>query len=483
VIDRRAAVLTYDLGTTRLKVALFDLRGRLLAQRASRHVEHRAGDRQWQDAEAWWRDAVRLTRALRADRARRGRPIAAISLSGRGNAAVFVDRAGAVLEHPWSDDRHAAELASLVAWRRGGFDLSNYAAALLAKKQWFVANAPRRLTQRLRHALYAKDFLLHRLTGVAVTDPTSGPDGLKWDPRVLAHTQTDADVVPRPALPWEVAAGLSREAARALGIASGTPVVVGAHDGICANVGAGAAFPGAFAITLGTHAVVRAVQTHRPPGAYRFYGLPPDRHVIGGNGLMGGRAADWFLDLVYGRDDRQRAKHFTAMDARAAAAPDGADGARFFPFLSGRVAPERRPGARAGFSGVAARHDAGVLYRAVLEGTAFAVKDIFEQIRGWCGEPAVVRLTGSGATSEVWCDILAHVVGFPLEASDEAVEGRGAAIFAAVALGEYRDYDTAARAMVPISHRYTPGAERSAAYARHHDDWTVAVDAQRVLDR
>jgi sugar (pentulose or hexulose) kinase len=472
------AFLTFDLGTTRLKVALFSTKGRLLGQRAARHVEFDRDGRQWQEADQWWSDAVRLTRELLGSRTV---SIAAISLSGRGNAAVFVGMDGTVVGDPWSDLRHRIELEALAAWRRGGFDLSNYAAALLAKKQWFVANEPQK-ARGLRHVLYAKDFLMFRLTGAAVTDWTSGPDGAAWDPRALAHTGTSAAQVSRPALPWEIGGHVTPAAARALGVSAGTPVVVGGHDGICANVGAAAAYPGAWAITLGTHAVVRAIQADHPRGAYRFYGLPPGRHVIGGNGLMGGRAADWALDLVYGAGDRARARHFREMDAAAAEVPDGADGVRFLPFLAGQIAPERRLGARAAFVGLAARHGRDVVYRAVLEGTAFAIRDIFAQIRGWCGAPARVRLTGSGAKSAVWCEILAHCVGEPLEVSDEAVEGRGAAIFAAVALGLHPDYDAAGAAMVPVRRRYLPDPERRATFDAHHLAWRAAVDAARALD-
>ncbi len=74
------AILTYDLGTTRIKVALFDLRGRLVAQRASRHLEQLHEDRAWQDADAWWSDAVRLTHALLTAKPRR---VIAISVCGR----------------------------------------------------------------------------------------------------------------------------------------------------------------------------------------------------------------------------------------------------------------------------------------------------------------------------------------------------------------------------------------------------------------
>lgn len=472
------AILTYDLGTTRLKVALFDLRGRLIAQRAARHAEHRHDDRAWQDADAWWSDAVRLTRELLAAKPR---SVVALSVSGRGGAAIFIGRDGSVIGQPWSDRRHADALKRLTEWRKDGAHVSNYAAALLAKKQWFVANEPVRARQ-LRHVLYAKDFLIFRLTGESVTDPISGPDAAQWDERALEFASSRG-LVPRVAQPWEWAGTLDARGAAALGLPQGTPVAVGAHDGICANVGAGAGYVGAYAITVGTHAVVRAIRPDVPAGAFRFYDLPPDRHVIGGNAVMGGRAADWYLDLLFGPDDRARPRHFAMLDAAAADVRAGSDGVRFLPFLLGQVAPEARPGASAVFTGMRTGHDRATLYRAVLEGGAFAIRAIFDQIHAWCGEPAVVRLTGGGAHSPLWCDILAHALGRTLEASDKAVEGRGAAIFAAVALGLFPDYDAAGRAWVPIKARYAPQPALTETYEKLYRDWQTVADATRPLDR
>ncbi len=198
---------------------------------------------------------------------------------------------------------------------------------------------------------------------------------------------------------------------------------------------------------------------------------------------MGGRAADWFLDIVFGANDRTRARHFKTMDTAAGAVPPGAAGVRFLPFLSGQIAPESRPGANAVFTGLRAAHDRATLYRGVLEGGAFAVRAVFDQILGWCGDPSVIRLTGGGATSALWCGILANVIGRPLESSDAAVEGRGAAIFATVALGLYPDYDAAARALVPITHRHLPDASVAAQYETLYRDWQQVSDATRPLDR
>jgi len=459
-------LLGIDLGTTRLKVAAFSPSGTLHHQLAKRHRDHQDALGGWQDPDAWWADAVELVRGLVA--AVGPCHVLGISLSGRGGAGVFTDAAGVVRVPPWSDARHRAWQQRLRE-HPDGRELAPYATALAAKYLW-VRERDAGLAAELRRGFHAKDFLLQRLTGAHLTDWSSGPDGPLWPQALLGAFDIDPALLPGPALPWELAGHLTTRAAAALGLPAATPVAVGAHDGICANVGAGASRPGDFAITLGTHAVVRAVGAGPLLGANRFYGLPPDRHVFGGNALMGGRAADWFLDLL-GATEPGREADFARMDAAAAAVAPGADGVRFLPFLDGQVAPRHRPRARAVFAGLGMQHGSAQSYRAVLEGTAFAVREIFEQVVGWCGEPRRVRLTGSGAKSAVWRSILAGVLGRPLEYSDQAVEGRGAAVFLAVALGHYPDYDRAADAMVPLSGIAEPHPAAVAAYREAFDDW------------
>lgn len=463
-----ATLVCIDLGTTRLKVAAFTPEGELLQQVATRHKETATG----QDPTQWWRDAVAGIGSLRVDN------VAGVSLSGRGGAGVFLDRAGDVLAGPWADDRHAAELRRLYAWRSGRF-LPNYGAALVAKYLW-LRDRHAGLARRCRYALYGKDYLLHRLTGAHVTDWSSGPDGPCWDPRLSEDFGLDPDLLPRPALPWEIAGGLTSAAAQETGLPEGIPVAVGAHDGICANVGAGAGRPGDYAITLGTNAVTRAVTSTVPPGAYRFYSLPPDRHVIGGNALLGGRSLDWLLDLLDGPD--RSADAYGAADAEAAAVAPGADGAAFLPFLAGQVAPEVRPGARGAFAGLRAEHGRGTLLRAVFEGTAFAVADIFEQVRDWCGPPATVRLTGGGAESRGMQRLLADALNVTVEVSDSAVEARGAAVFLGVALGLHADHDAAADAMVPITRRVAPEPKGVETSRRMHARWRAVRDALRAVE-
>ena len=460
-------LISIDLGTTRLKVSSFSTTGRLLEQVVKRHA---VGE---EHADQWWGDTADAIRRLNAA------DVLGISLSGRAGVGVFVDGAANVVADAWSDNRHAPQLAKLHAWRtETRRPLSNYGAALVAKFLWLRDNAGDS-ARRCRLALYGKDFLLFRLTGAHCTDWSSGPDAPAWDGALLRDWDLPGGLLPRPGLPWDVAGHLTPTAAHETGLAAGTPVAVGAHDGVCANVGAGAIGPGDYAITLGTHAVTRTITASAPQAATRFYAMPPDRHVLGGNAYLGGRALDWLLDITAGAQDRDEA--YREAESMAAVVPPGADGVSFLPFLGGQMAPERRPDARAAFAGLGLRHDRGAMVRALFEGVGFAVADIVDQVATWCSPPDRIRLTGGGAVSPVWRQILADILGHAVEASDSGVEGRGAAIFLAVALGLHADYAAAVAAMVPSGQRVEPGPA-SATYQDLRARWHVVRDTMRALD-
>ncbi|MDA1074139.1 MAG: FGGY-family carbohydrate kinase [Proteobacteria bacterium] len=234
-------------------------------------------------------------------------------------------------------------------------------------------------------------------------------------------------------------------------------------------------------MTIGTHAVVRMVMAHTPTGAYRFYRMPPDGQIIGGNAVMGGRSADWFLDLLQ-TPEHDREAVFEMMDAYAAKIPAGSRGVRFLPFLAGQVAPVARPGARAAFSGLRFDHGHNEMYRAVLEGASFAIRSIADQVNGWCGLPTVVRLTGSGARSPLWTNMLANVLDTSLEISDEAVEARGAVACLTVALGQHADIAHAADRLVQIQRTEVPDEETAANYREIYQHWQKINQLSRAFD-
>ena len=140
--------------------------------------------------------------------------------------------------------------------------------------------------------------------------------------------------------------------------------------------------------------------------------------------------------------------------AEAAAWPAGAEGLLFLPYLAGERTPHADPDARGAFVGLELRHDRGALVRAVLEGVAFGLRDSLDLVCELGGRPTVGRVSGGGARSELWLQIVASVLELPLErvAVDEGA-AFGAALLGGVAAGVWPDVHAAVAATVRAARR------------------------------
>jgi xylulokinase len=151
-----------------------------------------------------------------------------------------------------------------------------------------------------------------------------------------------------------------------------------------------------------------------------------------------------------------------ALDAEAVvAAGPGSDGVTFLPTLSGATAPRWNDRARGVYFGLSLNHRRGHLFRALLEGCSFALRDIVDRLdeMGLAGDE--IRVVGGGARSGLWLQMKADVTGRPVRvlAVDEAT-ALGAAMIAGVGAGTFRDLDEAVERLTilePVVHEPDPG--------------------------
>jgi xylulokinase len=189
-------------------------------------------------------------------------------------------------------------------------------------------------------------------------------------------------------------------------------------------------------VVLGTSGVVfTALPSYVPDPQARAHvfchAVPGTWHAMGVMLSAAGSAA-WLrgaLDAELG-----------ALDAEAARWSPGTEGLLFAPYLAGERTPYPDPDARGAFIGLSLRHDRGALWRAMLEGVAFGLRDSLELLRALGARPEVGRVSGGGARSELWLQIVASVLGLPLERM-ESEEGSafGAALLAGVRAGVFPD--------------------------------------------
>ena len=225
--------------------------------------------------------------------------------------------------------------------------------------------------------------------------------------------------------------------------------------------------PGVWALSLGTSGVVFAPSSApdtAPEGrAHAFPHAVPGLWHLMGVMLSAAGSLRWY------RDTFAPGLGYDALLAEAEAAPPGADGLTFLPYLSGERTPHANPLAQGAFVGLTLRHGRGEATRAVLEGVAFGLRDNLELLRASGVEaPAEVRVAGGGAVSPLWRQILADALGVPLSpvGTPEAA-AFGAALLAGVGAGAWPDVATAARDTVAVGEPTEPRAGRlEAAYER-----------------
>jgi xylulokinase len=216
------------------------------------------------------------------------------------------------------------------------------------------------------------------------------------------------------------------------GLRRGTPVAVGTGDDFAAPLGAGITGPGPAAVVLGTGEVVGAVHaapTIDPGDLVETHAYPAGGYFIENPGWLAGGAVAWLAETLALGDAAE-------LDRLAGAVPAGADGVIFLPALTGAMAPEWTAAARGCFYGLTPSHGRGHLARAVLEGCAFAMRDVVERLRAIGVGVDSLSLLGGGARSRLWAQIRADVVGLPATLPRHRhTPPLGAAMLAAVACG------------------------------------------------
>jgi len=270
-----------------------------------------------------------------------------------------------------------------------------------------------------------------------------------------------------PEVTGEVTAGAAAET----GLRTGTPVVAGGGDQAAQAVGVGAVRPGIVGLTLGTSGVVFASADScliEPEGRlHAFCHALPNRWHLMGVMLSAAGSLQWY------RDTLAPEASFDQLMAEAAEAPAGCEGLIFLPYLSGERTPYPDPLARGAWIGLTLRHNRGHLTRAVLEGVAFGLKDSFALIQAaGLGRIEQVRISGGGAKSTLWRQILADVLESEL-ATVNATEGAayGAAILAGVASGVWRDVELACAELITIVDRVSPDTERKGLYRSIYEQY------------
>ena len=448
-----------DVGTSGVKGIAIDEDGTVLAV-AEESYPLSTPHPGWaeQDPEAWWRASQAVLARL---------PDGPVGLSGQMHGLVVLDDEDRVLRPAilWNDQRTAAECVEIeerVGLERlieltGNRALTGFTAPKLL---WLRRHEPETYT-RIRRILLPKDYVRLRLTGEHAIDAADASGTLLFD---VANRRWSAEVCAALEIPLDW-----------LPPAHESTAIAGAGDQAAAALGVGIATPGPVSVVLGTSGVVfSALPAYAPDPQARVHtfchAVPETWHAMGVMLSAAGSAA-WLRDAL--------GASFAELDAEAERWEPGAEGLLFAPYLAGERTPYPDPDARGAFTGLSLRHDRGALWRAMLEGVAFGLRDSLELLRGLGARPEAGRVSGGGAKSDVWLRVVASVLQLPLERM-ETEEGSafGAALLAGVRSGVFADADDAVASCVRTRSRVEPVWDYEEQYRRFRSLYPALKVAQ-----
>jgi xylulokinase len=467
---------------------LIDVSGAVVASGTEEHQPFASPHPGWaeQDPRDWWRACgVAVKTALQKSSIRAGE-IACVGFSGQMHGAVLLDSAGEVVRPAliWCDQRTEEQSRELS--EKFGTDrliqltcnppLTNFT---LTKILWVRENEPQ-LWARVRHIMLPKDYVRFRLTGERAIDQADASGTLlldvrrrAWSAELLSGTGIERSFLPALYESPEVCGKLNPEGAAATGLRIGTPVVAGAGDQAAGAVGMGIVHAGVVSATIGTSGVVFAA-TDRPAldprgRLHTFCHAIPGRWHVMGVTQAAGLSLRWFRhtfgvsNLADKGAEGTTGDPYEFLSEEAAAAPPGAEGLLWAPYLMGERTPHLDPNARGALVGITPSHRRAHIIRAILEGVAFSLKDSFAIFEEMKVSVTQIRLGGGGARSPLWRQIQADVYGHEVElvAAEEGA-AFGAAILAAVGARHFASVDEACDAVVHVAAHVKPEPASSA---------------------
>lgn len=479
-------ILTHNLGTTGDKAVLYDEQGEIVRSWLTRYkASYSDGNRVEQNPQDWWNAVCESTRNVM--RGINEKSIAVVSFSGQMMGCLCVDKAGDPIGNAiiWADMRAQLEADALNEvidenqfYRITGHRISS--AYTLSKLLWIKNNLPE-VYQKTAKVLQAKDYIVYRLTNRLLTDYSDATGtnlfnltNREWSRTILSITGINRDLLPEAVPCTTIAGHISLEAAGATGLLPGTPVVLGAGDGLCAAIGAGCTEPRDAYLYFGSSAWI-GVTSREPffdPALRTFNWAHVDRDLVSPCGTMqaAGASLDWQRDqlaLVEAiQAETQGCKVQDLIDLEVRQSPPGANGLLFLPYLLGERSPYWNPAAKGSLLGLNKKHIRADIFRACIEGVVLNLKIIWNTMQPVVDSKELV-LTGGQSSSDVNKQIVADVLGIPVVTHNHLRDSKnfGAAMIGGVGIGLFGQVSDV-RSLLRMEEAFQPNPVNTAFYNR-----------------
>ncbi len=465
-MKRTPLCIGIDVGTSSLKAIALDGAGGVVGT-SSVEYQFESPQPGWAQThpDVWWHATCEALRALLAQESVCGGDIVSVGLAGQMHGLVIVDKNDQAIRPAlmWNDQRTAEVCAraqrDITAEKVWEFTGNRLLPGVTAPKfLWLKQHEPQTI-RRARHIMLPKDFIRLRLTGATHTDMADASGTLlldcqhrRWSTQMCQACSIDVGLLPELFESTVPSSRVHGDGAAATGLPMGTMVVAGAGDQAAQAVGTGITTEGSIACTIGTSGVIFApTDRWRPtPGGvlHSFCHAISNRWFVMGVTLSAGGSLRWWRDTMCAdlieTARTRRVDPYELMIDEARTAPLGCEGVTFLPYLSGERAPHADPYARGSFLGISNRTTRAHLTRAILEGVACSLGEVLDLVRTTGAQVDTVRLSGGGARSAFWRQLLTDRFATATTTVDQ-LDGAayGAALLAGVGAGIWPDVDAA----------------------------------------
>jgi len=493
-------ILSLDLGTTAIKVALINRAGKIVAS-STQEYQLLTPDTLSVElpVETYWEA---FKRGLADAIARGSVPAAAIrcmGISAQGETLILLDKSGAPLRNAivWMDNRAQREAEELdshfgrdVVYATTG-QVSIVPTWPASKLLWIKRNEPS-IFAKTDKILLIEDYFIYRLTGQFVCEGSLICSTAYWDintkrwwKEMLRYLEIDESKLPQIREPGERVGRITPSAARELNLGTDMEVCTGALDQAAGAIGVGNIRPGLFSENTGAALAICATvnRSFTDPGRQ----MPCHYHGVRDMYMAhtfttGGMVMKWFRDGFCAEEisvARGTGKDpYQLMDLQALRVSPGCDGLVMLPHLSGAMAPEANPKAKGVFYGATLRHTKGHFIRSIMEAIGFIVMRNIRAVESMGIDVGEIRVLGGGSRSDGWNQIKADITGrvvVTTEYSDAAC--LGAAILGGSAVGLFDDLGDAAARMVNLKKRFAPDPENHKVYQEQFEHYLALYDA------
>jgi xylulokinase len=509
-------ILAYDLGTAGNKVALFNTKLELIKDVTEKYPMYYPQPG-WaeQDADDYWNSVITATKKIIQGNNIKPEDIMALVFDCQMNCTVAIDQEGNPLMRciNWLDTRAASITKK---FRKGmikisGFGLKNLlmfikitggAPGLNGKDPishilWIKEHQPD-IYNKTYKFLSVKDFVIYKCTKNAVTSRDLGntswlmdsnPEKFEWSDKILKKFKIDGEKLPEIKRSTETAGTLTNEAAKILGLNSGTPVIVGSGDLTSAAIGSGAILENQLIICLGTSDWVAAHTSKRLKDLIHYTGSicsAQEGYLCISKQETGGACLDWLMNQMF-KSDLENYKDnlnqlYKNLDAIVENTEKGAKNLIFTPWMFGERSPLNDPNVRGGFYNLSLDHTREDILRAVYEGIAFNIKWSLKIVEKLVGTSESIKFVGGGAKSKIWCQILADILDRNIHQISEPnlAAAKGSAIVALVGLKILKNFNDAIP-IIKIKNKFNPNSENKIVYDKLFNEFLKIYKRNKIM--